>query len=450
MSIIITVPQTFGPELSSPILESVVGPAAFEQYVNIAPPMSRRPAIIPLGFRPSPTGSIEINVGDVIGVVSAPETAQVQYEEFGFQDIDIAKSKSISAGSAALPFSIRATFKIPAPAIGEELFGLSRLLGGGVSVRRVRPTPDQSELSRIGSQPPTRSQLASPPPPRGSTVANVDVAPKPSVFMQQHIDALQAAMRKDHCVFVFKTQSIVEYNRVALVAALQAKASNQRGASSASASHGVFDHIVDQEVLFSKLGCSKVAATYGAISVSSVISAFAGTRARPGGSAANPSRHSSSNRKDLLVDTDEVRPLTDVVFVESQIRDIEQHDFTVIRLFLSKLECIRGVDKDAQRCIGCIGALHDGRLLTYQAPVLDREVYPEAIGVPPLCGLDLLARDNASFCSKTGRMHCLLQHIAVDTIVWPQGIRTLQCERTHVGHLLLGVGHWDKMCKDEF
>ena len=82
-----------------------------------------------------------------------------------------------------------------------------------------------------------------------------------------------------------------------------------------------------------------------------------------------------------------------------------------------------------------MGALHDGRLISYNASVLDAvPSYPGSSAVPPLYGLIQLAGDNASFRSKIGRMYCLPDGFSVDRAEWPAGIRTLQCERAPGGH----------------
>ena len=113
--------------------------------------------------------------------------------------------------------------------------------------------------------------------------------------------------------------------------------------------------------------------------------------------------------KGFFVDTGAVRPLAGAAFVESQVRDMESHGFQAIWYNLGKFEYVRGVGKGAQRCtrkVNIVGALHDGGLLAYEALVLDVEVCPESAGVPPLCGLDLLDRDNAPFDSRNGAMYC--------------------------------------------
>ena len=151
---VFSAPPAFGPGPVAPRLEAAVGPAAFEEYVRSVLPMFVMFVITPLPeVQPSPATSIEVNVGGGVAfcAISAPTVLpQHASDDFVFRGIGVARPKPLSAGSAAFLFSCRSVFKLPAPgpAIGGELFGLSGLLGGGVGVRRVRPTPEQLELQR--------------------------------------------------------------------------------------------------------------------------------------------------------------------------------------------------------------------------------------------------------------------------------------------------------------
>lgn len=108
-------------------------------------------------------------------------------------------------------------------------------------------------------------------------------------------------------------------------------------------------------------------------------------------------------------------------------------------------EFMMGVGRGAQKCnrkVNLVGALHDGRLIGYEAPVLDVDPgCPESSGVPPLHGLIQFAAGNALFCGIVGGVYCLP---AGSNVGWPNGIRTLPCERAPGGHWLLGFGRWDK------
>ena len=162
--------------------------------------------------------------------------------------------------------------------------------------------------------------------------------------------------------------------------------------------------------------------------------------------------YSSDRSTGLLVDTGIVRPLTGQTFVESQVRDMEAHGFRAIWSQMPKPEYMRGVGKGSQRAtrrVNLVGALHDGGLLAYEAPVLDAEHCPESAGVPPLYGLDLLSRDNGLFDSRSGALYCLPVSFDARNLNWPHGIRIFQCERSTGGHWLLGVDHWDKVDPSE-
>lgn len=113
---------------------------------------------------------------------------------------------------------------------------------------------------------------------------------------------------------------------------------------------------------------------------------------------------------------------------------------------LPQPEYMRRAGKGARRCtskVNLVGALHVGKLFAYDAPVLDADASPEAVGVPPLYGPTQLANDIALCCSNTGRVYRLPEPFCVDEVVWPQGTSTLECEQAHGGHWLLEVAHWD-------
>ena len=83
-----------------------------------------------------------------------------------------------------------------------------------------------------------------------------------------------------------------------------------------------------------------------------VFSAFVGTRARPGGSAANPSCHSFGNGKCLLVGTGAVRPLTGVAFGKSLVKDMGQHGFIVIWFTCFKFGYMRCFAREPSSALG--------------------------------------------------------------------------------------------------
>ena len=158
----------------------------------------------------------------------------------------------------------------------------------------------------------------------------------------------------------------------------------------------------------------------------------------------------SGGKAGLLVNIGAVGPLIGSAFVQGQVDDMQKHGFQAIWTDLPKPEWMRGVGRGSQKCsrrVNLVGALHDGKLLGFDAPVLDYDPEsPESAMVPPLYSLTQLAGDNALFCRKIGRMYIPPEGEAVS---WPGGTRILQCERAPGGHWLLGVGHWDRVDRKE-
>ena len=328
--------------------------------------------------------------------------------------------RPLSAAAERLMSRGRAAFKLHAaePAIGDEVPGLSRLLGGGISVRRVQPSPEQLEVARGAAG----SASAPPPPPRALPVSEEsDVARRNAHVLQRTV----AAGRGVPVTLPKPTQQ--ELAKVVLQEAQRFRFGN---GVSGSQFVGIFQHIAEQETLFRNIASG---------------SKIAGIPAR--GPNVAPNWYSSGNAKGLLVDIGAVRPLTGQAFVESQVRDMEQHGFKAVWSTFAKPEYMRGVGKGAQRAtrlVNLVGALHDGGLLAYEAPVLDADLRPESAGVPPLYGLDLLARERFSD-SRTGALYCMPADFEVANWTWPKGTRVLQCEKGTSGHWLLGVDHWDKV-----
>ena len=129
---------------------------------------------------------------------------------------------------------------------------------------------------------------------------------------------------------------------------------------------------------------------------------------------------------------------------------MQRHGSEAIWETLPTPEFIRGVGRGAQRCsrkVHLVGALHDGRLLGFDAPVLDEDpASPESAGVPPLYSLTQLASDNSFFDCRSGRIFLPPEG---QEATWPRGTRILQCEKGSGGHWMLGVGHWDKVSRAE-
>ena len=356
-----------------------------------------------------------------------PEPPQQQLQhaqaqpDFRFEQTEV-KPRQLSPAAARLMARGQRAFKLPdrEPAIGDEMPGLAQLLGGGVIVRRVQPSPDQLEQRRGGGA----SAKAPPPPPRQSP----PVSGPESEFVRAHRSVLQRVVAAGRGVPVTPPQpSRQELAKAAMRAAQQQRFGNEvRGV-------WAFRHITEQSALFRSIGAPS--RTPACIQ-----------------KAGMQSWYSSDRSKGLLVDIGAVRPLTGQAFVESQVRDMEAHGFKAIWSQMPKPEYMRGVGEGSQRAtrrVNLVGALHDGGLLAYEAPVLDAEHCPESAGVPPLYGLDFLSRDNGLFDSRSGALYCLPVAFDASQLNWPQGTRILQCERSTGGHWLLGVDHWDKVDPSE-
>ena len=87
---------------------------------------------------------------------------------------------------------------------------------------------------------------------------------------------------------------------------------------------------------------------------------------------------------------------------------MQRHGFEAIWEMLPTPEYIRGVGRGSQTCsrkVHMVGALHDGRLLAFEAPVLDEDpLSPESEGVPPLYSLTKMAQDGSYFSSEDGQL----------------------------------------------
>lgn len=125
------------------------------------------------------------------------------------------------------------TFAAVEPAMGEEVPGFARLLGGeGLSVRRVQPFPEQLEAARgaVGIA------QAPPPFPKANTVAA-----ERSEFAKQHAQVLQRAVDVGRGVLVTPKQpSQQEFAKASMVVAQRMRFGG--GASGAF----VFEHIAER------------------------------------------------------------------------------------------------------------------------------------------------------------------------------------------------------------
>jgi len=102
---------------------------------------------------------------------------------------------------------------------------------------------------------------------------------------------------------------------------------------------------------------------------------------------------------------------------------------------------VSGVGKDSEqrKVIQSIpGATADGELLTCEAPKIPNST------VPALCGMQTLDEQNIAvvpWSNQLVRVPKGKEH----EIIWPQGTTFVQCKRAKTGHMILPIGHFDKL-----
>lgn len=90
----------------------------------------------------------------------------------------------------------------------------------------------------------------------------------------------------------------------------------------------------------------------------------------------------------LMVDTGAVRPFIGFAFARFHVKQMEQNGFQVVWRDLLEPQYMRGVGRGSQKCtqyVRLVGALHDGSLLGYFAPVLDDDPDHPDTAQCPLC-----------------------------------------------------------------
>ena len=100
-----------------------------------------------------------------------------------------------------------------------------------------------------------------------------------------------------------------------------------------------------------------------------------------------------------------------------------------------------GIGEGVEHCtrsakiFGCVA---EGNVIEYEAPVLEGT----GSGVPPLYGLEPMARDNVYFGTRTGVMHRIPEG-SDHLITFPPGTTTIKCTKAESGHLLLPISKWN-------
>ena len=135
---------------------------------------------------------------------------------------------------------------------------------------------------------------------------------------------------------------------------MQARA--QAGASNEA--YALFDHVSEQEALFSRITSRRSDAHGGS--------------APP--SAGDAWHTITGRKKGLLCDTGAVKPFTGGAFVRSQVAGMEAQGFQAYWTKLAMPEHMRGAGRGSQTCtykVDLVGALRTGESICYSAPVLD-------------------------------------------------------------------------------
>ena len=154
--------------------------------------------------------------------------------------------------------------------------------------------------------------------------------------------------------------------------------------------------------------------------------------------------HSSarlSGEEGLLIDTGSLGHVQGLKFVERQTADAAQHGNHTQWKNLDKIKTMSGIGEGVEHCtrsakvFGCVA---EGDVIEYEAPVLEGT----GAEVPPLYGLEPMARDNVYFGTRTGVMHRIPEGTD-DQIVFPPGTKTIKCSKAKSGHWMLPISKWN-------
>ena len=153
----------------------------------------------------------------------------------------------------------------------------------------------------------------------------------------------------------------------------------------------------------------------------------------------------------LLVDTGAVDNLTGFDFVARQSKASERHGLKTKWLQLDRPKSLSGIGDAAKRATHAVeihGVLETGELITYTAPVIPPGGPQNNSPVPPLYGLDSMARENVYFGTRNVMM-AIVPDGREGEIQFPSGTRFRQCVKAPSGHWLLKVSHWTKHKKSD-
>ena len=102
---------------------------------------------------------------------------------------------------------------------------------------------------------------------------------------------------------------------------------------------------------------------------------------------------------------------------------------------------VSGVGKDSEKCTtiqSVPGVLEDGTVIQYDAPRIPGS------SVPALCGMQTLDEQNMGVLPWSNQL-AKVPRGKEQEIIWPEGTTFIQCRRAKTGHMLLPIGHFDKL-----
>ena len=89
---------------------------------------------------------------------------------------------------------------------------------------------------------------------------------------------------------------------------------------------------------------------------------------------------------------------------------------------------------------GVPGATSEGHLITFECPKIPNST------VPALCGMETLDKQNMAPLPWSNQL-VKVPHGKEHLIKWPEGTEFIQCKRAKTGHMMLPIGHFDKLKK---
>ena len=143
----------------------------------------------------------------------------------------------------------------------------------------------------------------------------------------------------------------------------------------------------------------------------------------------------------LLIDTGAYDGLGGDEWFDAHEERVNHHDLGHLITEKPTSIMVSGVGKDAERCTSIRkvpGVLSDGTLMYYEAPKIPKS------SVPALCGMQTLDEQNMGVLPWSSQL-VKVPRGKEKEIVWPQGTTFLQCKRAKTGHMMLPIGHFDKL-----